>query len=38
MKKFLVLIAGVAIGALLYQWLVYSKNQTPLGGAENAPR
>jgi hypothetical protein len=27
MKKIIILIAGVAIGAFLYQWLVQSKGQ-----------
>jgi hypothetical protein len=27
MKKIIILVAGVAIGALLYQWLVQSKGQ-----------
>jgi hypothetical protein len=38
MKKFLFLIAGAAIGALLYQWLVHSKNQPSLGDSDNALR
>lgn len=38
MKKLLILIAGAAIGALLYQWLVHSKSQPSLGDADNALR
>jgi hypothetical protein len=35
MKKFLILIVGAAIGALLYQWLVHSKAQPSTGDPDN---
>lgn len=35
MKKIIILIAGVAIGALFYQWLVQSKGQASPGAPDD---
>jgi hypothetical protein len=37
MKKFLVLLAGVALGALLYQWLVHDKESGAVDKGAGAP-